>query len=60
MDRMPGKSPLARAGWDVLFGVVCLAAAISVGEPWQQVLLVVLGGTAVAYGIQATRETRTG
>lgn len=57
---MPGKSPLARAGWDVLFGVFCLTAAISVGETWQQTLLVVLGAAAVVYGIQTVRETRTG
>lgn len=56
---MPGKSPLARAGWDVLFGVFCLAAAVSVGETWQQVLLVVLGGAAVSYGLWTARETRT-
>lgn len=59
VGRMPGKSPLARAGWDVLFGVVCLAAATSVGEPWQRALLAVLGGAAVVYGVRTARGTRT-
>lgn len=53
---MPGKSSLARAGWDVLFGVVCLAGALSVTERWQQLLLVVVGGSAIVYGLQVARK----
>jgi len=56
---MPGKSPLSRAGWDIMFGVFCLAAVLYVGELWQQGLLVMLGGTAVVYGLQTARETRS-
>ena len=56
---MPGKSPLSRVGWDIMFGVFCLAAVLYVGELWQQGLLVVLGGTAVVYGLQTVLEARS-
>lgn len=56
---MPGKSPLAGAGWDILFGVGCLVVAVSVSELWQQVLLVILGGSAVVYGLKTARGTHT-
>lgn len=53
---MPGKSAAASVGWNVLFALFCLAAAVSLDEPWQRALLVVLAGAAVAYGVHTARE----
>lgn len=47
LERMSGKPSLARAEWDVLFGMCCLAAATFIGTARQQPLLVVLGGVTV-------------
>lgn len=53
---MPGKTAAAIAGWNALFAAFCLGGAVTVNEPWQRALLVVLGGAALASAVTRARR----
>jgi len=53
---MPGKTTAAMAGWNALFAAFCVGGAVTVTEPWQRVLLVVLGAAALASAASRARD----
>ncbi|SEV89972.1 hypothetical protein [Halobacterium jilantaiense] len=52
---MPGKTVAAIAGWNALFAAFCFGGAVTVTEPWQRALLVVLGASALASAASRAR-----